>query len=270
LNQIAMARIKSDGGVERFAAALGDKKTCVNATKTLGAAGPLARDATDALLASVKGGNDFAVTALLSIGADRAAIVDAVNVMLQDQHEIKYQTGQDIVELYPESKALIPRLVEMGQGASSISARQMKVWARTLNELDPQWPDVERALFEQLESSQTGDRVWAARFLSQIELPPEKVLPLLRELLTDPEPSVRVAAADSLYELGEPADELLPTLLAALQPPSAATSRAMLVLQKMGPAAQEAVPQLEHLAQHGKGDVIRKRAAETLKAIRGR
>jgi hypothetical protein len=269
LHRIALARMDSDGGIPRFAAALSDEKTSFEATRVLCDAGPLARGAGDALLKSVEDGNPRAADALLGLDVDHQAIVDAIIVWLKDCEVYDTDLGPILDELYPESKAAVPYLVKLIPNVPYHACHEHQKCFETTCKLDPDSLLVQQALLDHLASPEAANRRWAAQCAGTYELPREKTVPVLTERLTDVDHRTRVAAAKSLYELGEPADDVLPTLLQELDSSGAPRTDAIHALREMGHDAEAAAPQLQRLTKDPDSPFVRREAASALKAIVG-
>ncbi len=269
LHKIALARMDSDGGIQRYAAALADERTRFDATSVLRDAGPLAHGAGDALLKSVEDGNPRAAKALLNLDVDRQAIVDAMIVWLKDCKVYDTDLDRLLPELYPESKATVPYLLKLIPSVPYHSHHEHKKCFEAVCKLDPDSPLVLQSLLDHLASPEAPNRRWAAEFAGKYGLPREKIVPELTAHLSDADDKTCVAVARSLYELGKPADEVLPTLLENLDSSSTARAAAIHTLKDMGPDAESAVPELQQLSKDSDSQFLRREAAAALKAIAG-
>ncbi|XRQ08661.1 HEAT repeat domain-containing protein, partial [Actinomadura welshii] len=92
----------------------------------------------------------------------------------------------------------------------------------------------------------------AAAVLAEIGPPAKEVLPRLRDLLTHSDEWVRVHCAAALWELGGDAESpaVLDALLQAWEQNSATANHVVACLDRMGPAARPALPQLRSELRH--------------------
>ncbi|TDB95578.1 HEAT repeat domain-containing protein [Actinomadura sp. 7K534] len=92
----------------------------------------------------------------------------------------------------------------------------------------------------------------AAAVLAEIGPPAQGVLPRLRDLLTHSDEWVRVPCATALWDIGGDAESpaVLDTLLQAWEQNSATADLVVACLDRMGPAARPALPQLRSELRH--------------------
>jgi len=90
-----------------------------------------------------------------------------------------------------------------------------------------------------------GGRAWALAVLLELAPDCQQALPALREMLTDPDPTLRVQAVLVLWRMKQPSEPLVLILCdAACTQPTAVGCQALSVLGEMGTDAMPALPTL--------------------------
>jgi HEAT repeat protein len=127
-----------------------------------------------------------------------------------------------------------------------------------------------KQLIRRLNSSETTDRINAAKVIRDIGPVAKAAVPtLIKALTTDGHQGVRQYVAQALREIGSEAKAAVPALIKALETDEWEQVRwyAAAALGEIGPDAKEAVPALTKAMELDKDNSVRWRAAEAIERI---
>jgi HEAT repeat protein len=114
-----------------------------------------------------------------------------------------------------------------------------------------------------LKDTNQGTRVLAAKALVDLQPPAERVAPALADALSDADPEVVANVVDALAAHG---DAVLPRAVNALKNQSLRLP-AIMLLQRLGPKAKEAVPALVAIVKDDQREEVRHAIIDALEAI---
>ncbi len=252
--------------------ALRDPKASVRGLSAyqLGLMGPAANSAVPALIGMLEGedpsDHEAAIGALGRIGPPSLAALPA---MLRRSTAASPGVIPWAVSLASVGPGGVPILIE---GLDDPDEGVRWTAAAALGELGAAAGDAVPKLSRMSTSDRAADRVVASLALWRIARD-GRVVPILATSAgkTDPrDRNERYAALDALAEIGPPAAGAVPTLRAQLSAEKdPAITKVVQVLGLIGPAAAEAIDQLERMSAHSGEDMLRAHANEAIWRITG-
>ena len=211
----------------------------------LGEIGPAAASAIPALTNSIKHDEDpyvqgYATEALGKIGGP-AAIPVLIAALTSDNDNVRFHAIEALEVFGHAAKAAVPALVQAVKSDESNACFA----AMALGFVDADGVSTP-VLIEALGNESSTTRRFAAYGLSCLGEKAGAAEQALRDRLTDSDPGARIAAAQAYWSVSGKADEAVSVVRSVLQAATDGTTRcaAIEALEKIGPAARTAVPDL--------------------------
>ena len=231
--------------------------------------GPDAKDALPALLPLFK--DDLpqvrmqAVMAMAEIGTKNAEHVGAVLPLLNDrENAVRYAAAYALMTIGPPAKAASDTLkVHLDDEDSFLATASAWALARVNDKDEAVLETAVTRLIAALKDKNQGTRVLAAKALADLQPPAERVAPALTAALRDADPEVLANVIDALATQAEAA---LPRATKALKNDELRLP-AIMLLQRLGPKAAAAVPELVSVLKEDRRKEVRQAIIEALLAI---
>ncbi len=152
--------------------------------------------------------------ALGNIGPDAKGAVPALRPFLKQKHTVRVYTANALWKIEHNAREVLP-VLEQGVKEENAPFR----WAAAVF-LGEMGPAAEAAIAALRAASQAADKETASCAVQALaEISPSTV-PILIEVLHDPDPGMRISAAVALGKVGSPAKEAIPALSALLNDPA--------------------------------------------------
>jgi len=252
----SVALLKDRDAVARLIAGLDaqDAVTRQHAAEALGVAGPLSREAVEALARTLahaaRDMRRWAARELEQVGPPAAGAVPALAKALRGDHRfVRVRAALALAAIGPGAQPAVPDLVE------ALADDDHHVVANAAMALGNIGPPAAKATLPLLRSIQDPPRygckrkLWA---LLQIAPPPEEAVPALAKALRDEHVLLPWTAARCLGTMGGRARPAVAALALTLKHKTAyVREEAAAALGRIGPAANRAIPALEEARARG-------------------